>query len=117
MTPEGKVRTHLRKEAKRRGFEHRKLRWIARVGAPDELVFWPFEENETLDAERRHVAALVEVKRQDGKLESHQNREIGRLRKGGFRVFTIYNTDGADMVLDYLTELVQNGEKNVTKRG
>lgn len=109
MTPEGKVRTHLRKEAKRRGFEHRKLRWIARVGAPDELVFWP--DGPPL------VHALVEVKRQDGKLESHQNREIGRLRKGGFRVFTIYNTEGADMVLDYLTELVQNGENNVTKRG
>lgn len=109
MTPEGRVRTHLRKEARRRGFEHRKLRWIARHGAPDELVFWPHGPP--------LIHALVEVKRQDGRLESHQGREIGRLRDAGFTVWTIYNTEGADMLLDHLTSLVQKGEGGVTKRG
>lgn len=100
MTPEGRVRAHLRKEALRRGFEHRKLGWIARAGAPDELVFWP--DGPPL------IHALVEVKRQGGKLEGHQNREIARLRKAGFIVWTIFDTDGADMLLDHLTGLVQN---------
>ena len=115
MTPEGKVRTHLRKQARARGFEHRKLRWIGRHGAPDELVFWPFEESTC--AEKPHVAALIEVKRQDGKVEDHQNREITRLRNGGFRVFTVFSKEGTDLVLDYLTTLVQKGEGVVTKRG
>ena len=41
MTPEGKVRQHLRKQAIAAGFEHRKLKWIGRRGAPDEMIFWP----------------------------------------------------------------------------
>lgn len=112
MTPEGKVRTHLRKEARRRGFEHRKLGWIARVGAPDELVFWP-------DVPKGHpsIHALVEVKRQDGTLEAHQDREINRLRKAGFTVWTIYNVEGADILLDWLTELVRKSEDGRGKRG
>lgn len=109
MTPEGRVRTHLRKEAKHRGFEHRKLRWIARTGAPDELVFAP---NGPLEAH-----AFVEVKRSDGRLDAHQNREIARLRRAGFTVWTIFSTEGADMLLDYLTSLVEKGEAGVNKRG
>lgn len=110
MTPEGRVRTHLRKEARRRGFEHRKLRWVARTGAPDELVFWPTGRKTPpagAGSPLTAIHAFVEVKRQDGKLEGHQNREIGRLRNAGFTVWTIYNIEGADMLLDYLTELVQ----------
>ena len=109
MTPEGRVRAHLRREARKRGFEHRKLRWIARTGAPDELVFWP---HGPLKAH-----CFVEVKRQDGRLEAHQNREIGRLRQAGFTVWTIYNTDGADMLLDWLTSVAAKGEDTVTTRG
>jgi hypothetical protein len=41
VTPEGRVRSYLRKQALAHGLEHRKLKWIGRNGAPDEFVFHP----------------------------------------------------------------------------
>lgn len=100
MTPEGKVRKHLRKEAIAAGFEHRKLKWIGRRGAPDELLFWP--DGPPL------VMCLVEVKRLGEEPEPHQQREIDRLRRAGFYLMTADSESQADMVIAALTMLVDN---------
>lgn len=109
MTPEGKVRQHLRKRAIAVGFEHRKLKWIGRRGAPDEMLFWP--EGPPL------VACLVEVKRpgEDIDPKSPQGREIDRLRKAGWYVVMINSTVGADLLISSLTTLVRGAEVPRTK--
>lgn len=101
MTPEGKVRAHLRKRALAAGLEHRKLRWIGRRGAPDELIF----------AKRGPLLmVLVEVKRpgEDVVWDSPQGREIIRLRYAGFDVRVIDSIEGADRVIDELTTLAKS---------
>lgn len=103
MTPEGRVRKHLRDTALRAGFEHRKLRWIGRVGAPDELLWWP-EAKSAVQA----VIALVEVKRLGKDLEPHQAREVERLRKGGWRVYVVDTKEGAELVIADLTKIVRS---------
>lgn len=104
MTPEGRIRSHLRKQAIAAGFEHRKLRWIGRRGAPDELLFWPVLER------TGPVFAYIEVKRpgEEVDYDSPQGREITRLRRAGFFVTVIDSLEGADSVIESLTTLVQS---------
>jgi hypothetical protein len=67
------IENYLRKEVKKRGGHIRKLKWIGRRGAPDDLVWiqgWDFPK-------------LVEMKRPGKKLEAHQRRERLRLIKMG----------------------------------
>jgi hypothetical protein len=109
MTPEGKVRAHLRKQALAAGFEHRKLKWIGRRGAPDELIFWPWETTRSVDLDGPPlVIALVEVKRDGEQPEPHQQREIDRLRKAGFYVEVVDTIDACDKVIAALTRMVDN---------
>lgn len=92
MTPEGRIRAHLRKQALAVGLQHRKLRWIGRRGAPDELLF---------RSEGPLRCVLVEVKRPGEEVdwESPQGREIIRLRKAGWRVEVVDSLDGAEAVI------------------
>ena len=103
MTPEGRIRSHLRKTAIKAGLEHRKLRWIGRRGAPDELLFAP--DGPPL------VCTLVEVKRPDEEVDwgSPQGREINRLRDAGWLVVVINTIEGADRVVNDLTTLAKMG--------
>lgn len=108
MTPEGRVRTYLRKRAKAAGFEHRKLRWIGRAGAPDELLFWP--EGPPL------IECLVEVKRFGEAPEPHQAREIARLVRAGWRVEVVDSEAACDALIERLTQLCKLDEVRLTKR-
>lgn len=109
MTPEGKVRAHLRKTAIAAGFEHRKLRWIGRRGAPDELLFWP-EGGGSLERQGNLLQCLVEVKAPGVEVDwrTPQGREIVRLRKAGWRVYVINSIAHADEVVSYLTSLAKS---------
>lgn len=101
MTPEGRIRAHLRKQAIAAGFEHRKLRWIGRRGAPDELIFWPHGPL---------VQALVEVKAPGVEMDwaSPQGREITRLIKAGWATVIVRSIAEADSLIVQLTTLVQS---------
>jgi hypothetical protein len=96
VTPEGKVRAYLRKQALAHGLEHRKLSWKGRVGAPDELLFVAHGLVPRI--------ALVEVKRLGETPEPHQEREIARLRKAGFDVWVVDSEAGCDQVILSLME-------------
>jgi hypothetical protein len=97
MTPEGRVRSRLRKRALELGYEHRKLRWIGRAGAPDELLFW--SESPT----GQPFTVLVEVKREEGILpKPHQQREIDRLRQAGFIVYVVGSVEEVEAMFSEL---------------
>lgn len=106
MTPEGKVRAHLRRRAKALGFEHRKLQWIGRRGAPDEFLFWPtgaLVRAAPWTKVRAPFAVYVEVKRLGETPEAHQQREIDRLRDAGFLVYVVDSPEAVDAMLAALT--------------
>lgn len=94
MTPEGRIRKYLKKAAKGAGLEHRKLKWIARNGAPDEFIFHP---DRIIPS-----AAFIEVKAPGEVPEPHQDREIGRLRKAGFQVYVVDSELTADLVVSLI---------------
>ena len=96
MTPEGKVRTHLRKRAIGAKAEHRKLGWIGRRNAPDELIFWNVPDGHP------PIAALVECKAPGEEPTEAQLREHVRLRAGGFRVEVVDSEESADLLVALL---------------
>lgn len=74
---ESTVVDYLRQRIRDLGGETRKVEWVGRRGAPDELVMLP----------GRHC--LVEVKRPRGRPEDHQLREHERLEWAGFTILVI----------------------------
>ena len=94
MTPEGRIRQHLKKQAKAAGLEHRKLGWIGRRNAPDEFLFRP--ESTT------PICAFVECKAPGEKPNGGQEREIERLRKAGFLVFVVDSEMMVDLIVSQL---------------
>ncbi len=82
------IERYLVAEAKARGGEVRKVKWVGRRGAPDRLVllgtrgFW------------------VELKAPGVAAEDYQLREHARMRAFGCEVFVIDSLDGVDHVLD-----------------
>ena len=74
---ENKVETHLKKEVNRIGGLSRK--WVSPQHAyvPDQIVVF------------NGVIWFVEVKSQDGKLSSGQEREINRLREHGANALAV----------------------------
>lgn len=96
MTPEGRIRQHLKKQCKVAGLSHRKLKWIAHNGAPDEFVFRPTSV--------KPVFAFIEVKKPgDWSYEPGQEREIERLRDAGFPVFVVDSELMVDLVVSQLS--------------
>ena len=92
MTPEGEVRAYLKKRVKELGGTHRKLQWIVRVGAPDEVAWWPGP-----------VLGFFECKRpKGGRLSAPQEREIGRMREAGFNVYLTHTKESVDAALEDL---------------
>jgi len=87
--PEAKNENYLRKRVKAEGGQIRKLRWIGRRGAPDDFVWWPGPRS-----------AFIEVKAPEGRLSVLQNREIGRLREDGFKVYVVFNFGDIDKMID-----------------
>jgi hypothetical protein len=90
MTPEGLIERHLKRRVKTHGGEFRKVRWIARNGAPDRLIWF------------KGVSAFVELKRPGKGLEPHQDREHERMRQGGMLVFVASTIEEVDRVVDGL---------------
>lgn len=85
-----RVEDHLRSRVKSSGGEVRKLVFPSHNGAPDRLVGW---------ADYGH--ALIELKRPKGPgAEDHQKREHKRLRRIGFRVFTMHTIKEVNMFVD-----------------
>lgn len=72
---ESKVEDHLKKLAKKHGGSTRKVKWIARHGAPDRLVLLPGK------------FFFVELKRPGKDAEAHQTREHLALFRAGIRVY------------------------------
>lgn len=104
MTPEGKVRTYLKKRCKAVGLEHRKLGWIGRRNAPDEFVFRPLYESvirngKAVEAPR---AAFIECKAFGEVPNGGQVREIKRLSDAGFVVFVVDSEASVDDAIGQL---------------
>lgn len=93
MTPEGKVRTYLRKRIIETKGEHRKLRWIGRRNAPDEFAFWAHTQ--------RHC--WFECKAPGEEPTPAQDREIQRMRQAGLIVFVV---DGVEAIEQFLRTMV-----------
>lgn len=92
MTPEGKIEDHLKKQVKATDGEYRKLKWIARNGAPDRFVFWP------------GVSAFIEVKKPGEQPTIQQAREHARLRAAGLNVYVVDSELSVDLTISLLTE-------------
>lgn len=83
---ENQIEKHLHDRVKVLGGEHRRLSWIGRNGANDDLVLLP----------GRHV--LVECKRPGKGATPAQAREHERLRAAGFEVHVVSTTDQIDAI-------------------
>ena len=83
------IEKYLRKEVKKRGGEIRKLRWINRRGAPDNLVW----------VQGFDFPKLAEMKRPGKKLDAHQRRERLRLIKMGIESVKLDSYKGVDLFL------------------
>lgn len=89
--PEASVENYLRRRVKETGGRYRKVRWIGRRGAPDQLVWWTWPR-----------AALVECKAEGKHVEkdSQQEREIGRLLGDGWPVFVVNCRADVDAMIE-----------------
>lgn len=87
MTRESDIENYLHRRAKVLGGSYRRVKWIGRRGANDDLILLP----------GRHM--LVECKRPGEVPEPHQAREHERLRAAGFEVYTVSTTEEIDVIL------------------
>ena len=88
--PEAKIEGYLRKRVKETGGMIRKIRWIGRRGAADNLVFYKFP-----------AVALVECKAagKDVDPRSQQARDLRRMREAGWPVYVVSSREEVDEVL------------------
>lgn len=87
MTPEGKVKAHLKKRIKSLGGEVRFAKWIGRNSCPDCRVLLPCNPQN----------AWVETKAgKDGSLSPAQIREIDRMRRLGETVLVLTTIEEID---------------------
>ena len=82
------VEKYLVDSVKKRKGEVRKVRFIARRGAPDRLVLFP------------NYIAFVELKSPGVAPKAHQVREHSRLTKLGVNVFVIDSIEGVNAFLE-----------------
>jgi hypothetical protein len=90
---ESKVEGYLQRQTKKLGGKYRKVRWIGRRGAPDDLVMFP------------GVACLVETKRPGKTPRLNQVHEHEALRWAGLRVEVASTIEEVDALLCKLVEL------------
>ena len=89
---ESKIEEYLHKRVKELGGTYRRVQWIGRRGANDDLVLlWG-----------RHM--LIECKRPGEKAEDHQAREHEVLCFAGFEVHVVSTFEEVDAVLPPPTE-------------
>lgn len=88
--PEASVENYLRRRVKETGGRYRKLQWIGRRGAPDQLIWWTWPR-----------VALIECKAPGETIEpgSQQEREINRLLTDAWPVYIVNSREAVDMVI------------------
>jgi len=88
--PEARIEDYLRKQVKAHGGQIRKLRWIGRRGAADNLIWWKFPN-----------VALVECKApgEDIDWRSSQGREFRRMVEDEWPVFVVNSREAVDAVV------------------
>lgn len=97
MTPEGKVESYLKKAVKREGGTVRRLRWLGRRNAPDDLVSFGFPK-----------VAFVECKRsEDTDPTDAQAREHRLLRADGWAVYVV----GSPEQIERMIKEVRDGSR------
>lgn len=87
MKPEEQVRQYAKSELRKRGAEMRKLKWIGRKHAPDDVALLP------------RVHPLIEFKAPGKKPTDGQLREHVRLRRAGFEVWVIDSFEAVDFFI------------------
>lgn len=87
MARESDIEKYLHDRAKELGGDYRRLSWIGRNGANDDLILLP----------GRHL--LVECKRPGKAATTAQAREHDRLRAAGFEVHVVSTTAEIDAIL------------------
>jgi hypothetical protein len=87
---EGLVENYLRKRVKEEGGQIRKLKWIGRRGAADNLVWWTFPR-----------VALIECKAAGERVDprSQQGRALAGMSRDGWPVFEVNSHAEVDEVL------------------
>ena len=100
MTPEGEIEAHLKKRVKETGGEVRKLKWIARNGAPDRFVFWFPHLHIPVQLP---IFAFVELKAPGKYATPQQEREHTRLKEAGFTVAVLDSKGLVDMFVETMT--------------
>ena len=91
---ESMVENYLVEQARAKGGEVRKLRWIGRNGAPDRLVMLP-QRTIWVELKASGLAALFPHTPH----ERQQHREHERMRAMGQTVVVIDNYEGVDALL------------------
>lgn len=88
--PEAKVEDYLRDRVKALGGQIRKVRWIGRTGAADELVWFQWPQ-----------VGLVECKAPGKDIDprSSQGREFRRMSEAGWPIFVVSSKGDVDRVL------------------
>lgn len=86
---ESKIENYLRKRIRELKGEYRKVRWIGRRGAPDDLVWIP----------GWRTGRFAEAKRPGEPLDDHQYREHQRLWRMGFGVVKLDSIEDVDRLL------------------
>ena len=88
MTPEGKIEAYLHKRVNETGGEWRRLQWIGRNGAPDDIVWWP-----------DGIIVFVEVKAPGEKPRKIQLYEHRKMRETGLQVYVIDTEEAVDSMI------------------
>ena len=88
--PEAKIENYLRRRVREEGGLIRKVRWIGRRGAADNIVVWEYPR-----------FAYVECKREGEVVDwdSPQGREIKRLRAIGYPVYVVNSKPAVDRMI------------------
>lgn len=86
---EARVVSETKKAAKAAGFQHRKMKYENRNGAPDSWFFAPGGR-----------LIIIEFKAPKKEPEEHQIREIRKLRDMGFSVFVVDNVEFGKAIFD-----------------
>jgi hypothetical protein len=92
------IENYARRRVASIGGETRKVKWIGRRGAPDDLIMLP--EMATLSHVREARTTFVEFKAPGQKATAAQAREHCRMRAFGLRVVVINSLEGVDALFE-----------------
>lgn len=81
------IQRYLKTRVKTLGGSWRKVKWLGRRGAPDNLILFPGKN------------FFVETKRPGKDWQSHQRREANKLKASGFRVYKADTEACVDVIL------------------